>query len=259
MIELLARTTEIGPDLLLGYFLVFLRVGAAMALLPVVGEQSIPNRVRLVLAIVFTTISAPAVIDTLNISEATVASGMLYLFTEVTIGLSIGISLRLFVFALQIAGSIAAQSTSLSQIFGTSGIDPQPAIGHLLVVSGLALAVTLGLHTKMAALLIYSYELFPAGKLVPAVDLTIWGVWQIAHVFGLAFSLAAPFVVASLIYNIALGAINRAMPQLMVSFVGAPAITAGGLLLLIVVLPLMLSIWYEAVDRFLLNPFGTSP
>ena len=45
--------------------------------------------------------------------------------------------------------------------------------------------------------------------------------------FALALSLAAPFVIASLLYNVALGVINKAMPQLMVAFVGAPAITCG--------------------------------
>ena len=52
--------------------------------------------------------------------------------------------------------------------------------------------------------------------------------------FALAFSLAAPFVTAALLYNIALGVINRAMPQLSVTFIGAPALTAGGLLLILV-------------------------
>ena len=40
-------------------------------------------------------------------------------------------------------------------------------------------------------------------------------ICQIAHSFGLAFALATPFVIASLIYNLALGVINRAMPRKM--------------------------------------------
>jgi flagellar biosynthetic protein FliR len=49
------------------------------------------------------------------------------------------------------------------------------------------------------------------------------------------------------------------MPQLMVSFVGAPAITAGGLFLLFVTAPLMLSAWNSALNKFLQNPFGGVP
>lgn len=240
-------------------FLVFLRVGAAMALLPVVGERSIPERVRLALAIAFSLVVAPAAFSAFPTPENFRTMLAPLVMTEVAAGLIIGISLRLFVHALQIAGSIVAQSTSLSQLFGGAGTDPQPAIGHLLLVGGLALAVTVGLHVRIAEFLIYSYEVIRPGKFITASDLSTWGVSQIARAFSLAFSLAAPFIVASLIYNIAMGAINRAMPQLMVSFVGAPAITAGGLILLFVAAPLMLTAWLAALGTFFENPFGLSP
>lgn len=256
MNEFLQEIFGFSEQRLLAVFLVFLRVGAAMAVLPAVGERTLPARVRLILAFVFTLIVSPAVFDSFSPVQPTGVRIAIFLFTEVAIGLAIGFSLRLFVYALQIAGAIAAQSTSLSQIFGAAGVDPQAAIGHLLVVSGLALAVTLGLHVQIAGFLIYSYQIMEPGQLVPAVDLSTWGIARIASTFGLAFSLAAPFVIASLVYNIALGAINKAMPQLMVSFVGAPAITAGGLILLFVAAPVMLSAWYAAMNLFLENPYG---
>ncbi|MFV2002565.1 MAG: flagellar biosynthetic protein FliR [Paracoccaceae bacterium] len=240
-------------------FFVFLRVGAAMAILPAVGEQSVPQRVRLVLTLAYTLVVVPAVIDTFPDTQPSGPAIGYFLITEVVAGLAIGISLRLFVLALQTAGSIAAQSTSLSQFFGAVDVDPQPAMGFLLVISGLALAVTYGLHVQAAGYLIFSYQVMAPGQLIGGPDFSAWGLAQVARAFSLAFSLAAPFVVASLIYNIALGAINKAMPQLMVSFVGAPAITAGGLILLFVTAPLMLTAWYVALEAFLANPFGPTP
>ncbi len=240
--------------------IVFLRVGAAMALLPAFGERSIPERIRLVLALAFTAIVFPAVASTVQerIDGGTFLG--FFLVTEVVAGLAIGIVIRLFILALQIAGSIAAQSTSLAQIFGGGAtVDPQPAIGHVLLVAGLALAVMLGgLHVRLAQVLILSYEILPAGQMPGGELLSQWGgIARIARAFGLAFTLAAPFVIASLIYNVALGVINRAMPQLMVAFVGgAPAITAAGLMLLFLTAPILLSTWIRALDLFLNNPFG---
>ena len=75
-----------------------------------------------------------------------------------------------------------------------------------------------------------------------------------SRAFSLAFLLAAPFVIASVIYNLALGVINRAMPQLMVAFVGAPVITLGGIVLLFLASPLMLSVWNDALMTFFNNP-----
>lgn len=59
--------------------------------------------------------------------------------------------------------------------------------------------------------------------------------------------------------NLALGAINRAMPQLMVAFVGAPLITFGGLALLLVATPVILSVWLDALMAFFQDPVGARP
>lgn len=167
--------------------------------------------------------------------------------------------LRLFVLALQVAGSIAAQSTSLSQLFGGGGMDPLPAMGHILVYGGLALATLFGLHVQFAEFMIHSYTMVPIGNVIPAELVTRAGVAEVARCFALGFTLAAPFVIASLVYNVTLGIINKAMPQLMVAFVGAPAITAGGLIILTLAAPLMLSLWIEAMGQFLVNPFRAQP
>ncbi|WP_434289795.1 flagellar biosynthetic protein FliR [Celeribacter sp. SCSIO 80788] len=237
-------------------FLVFLRVGAMMAILPAFGERSIPERVRLVLAIAFTAIVFPAVAGELQNLASTTSGLMRGLATEVIAGLLLGLVLRLFVMVLQIAGTMVAQSTSLSQIFGGGSVEAQPAIGHLFLVAGLALAVMMNLHVRVAEMLILSYDYFPAGSFIPTQDVMIWGVDHISSAFALSFSLAAPFVIASLIYNVALGVINRAMPSLMVAFVGAPAITLGGLLLLFATTPILLEVWRSGFAELLLDPFG---
>ena len=256
MTTVLTEFLALGQTGLAIGFIVFLRVGATMAVLPAFGERSIPERIRLMLALAFTVVVAPAVADRITPLVQGEAFLPVILLSEVVVGLALGLALRLFVLALQIAGSIAAQSTSLSQILGTAALEPMPAIGHVMVISGLALAVMLGLHVHVARALIGSYEAFPPGQIPTPSLIAEWGLARVAHAFGLAFTLAAPFVIASFIYNLALGVINKAMPQLMVAFVGAPAITAGGLVLLFLSLPILLTVWSNGLMRFLANPYG---
>jgi flagellar biosynthesis protein FliR len=78
----------------------------------------------------------------------------------------------------------------------------------------------------------------------------------VAEAFAFAFTLAAPFLIAALVYNVALGAINKAMPQLMVAFIGAPAITAAGILILLLAGPLILTVWGGRLDELLVSPLG---
>ena len=236
-----------------GAALIFLRVGAVMATLPAFGEASIPARIRLVLALTFTAAIGPAAFP--FVSDIPLTAGFA---PEVAIGLILGLMVRLFVLCLLTAGSIAANATSLSQLF-PAGAEAQPAISKLLVVTGLALAVGSGLHVRVLHYLLLGYDLFPAGHWPSAGLVAEWGVAQTGRAFALAFMIAMPFVIASLIYNVALGVINRAMPQLMVTFIGAPALSLGGLVLLLMVAPLALTVWLQALNGFLAAPAAPLP
>lgn len=236
--------------LVFGFLAMLFRVAALVSMLPALGEASIPARIKLALAICLTMVIYPIVpLPVLDALQGGARYGLLIM--EIGIGLWFGLLLRVFVFCLQTAGSIAAQSTSLSQILGTAGVEPLPAMGHVITMAGLTLALTLGLHVSAAQYLIGSYALFPMGQFPDLSMLVESGVAQIAWGFRLAFTLAAPFVILSLLYNLTLGVINRAMPQLMVAFVGAPVITAGALFLLAIAIPLMLETWAEALFLFL--------
>jgi len=236
-------------------FVIFLRVGAAMSLLPGFGEKMVPARIRLVLAFAFTAVVAPAVQPHVQALIESRPNSALVLLCETMTGLSLGMVLRLFVLAIEMAGSLAAQSASLSQMFGNSG-EPAPAIGHVLLMAGLTLALLSGLHVRLAGALILSYDALPVGQFPGAALMRDWGLAGISRAFALAFSLSAPFVIAALVYNLALGVINRAMPSLMLSMIGAPALTAGGLILLGVTAPLMLGVWNADFADFLANPFA---
>ena len=238
--------------------LVFLRVGAVMALIPGFSEQSVPMRIKLAMAVAMTMIVTPAITPSLPADAWQLPVFLRFLATETIAGLALGIGLRLFIIALQTAGAMAAQATSLSQIAGASA-EPLPAIGHFLVVGALALAMMMGMHVKAAEFIIQSYAVLPAGAFPSAADLSQWGIAGVSRAFSLAFTLAAPFVITSVIYNMTLGVINRAMPQLMVAFVGAPVITFGGLALLFLLAPTMLIVWKDAFFAFLFNPFGSIP
>lgn len=240
----------------LGVILVFVRVSAAVALMPGFGEQTIPARVRLAAALAFTAIVWPLVASNITAPDAQIKF-IGTLMAEFAIGAIIGLSLRLLVMALQFAGSVAAQSTSLAQIVGAGPTpDPMPALGNVLVLAGITVALTFGLHVHFAEAMALSYKAVPVGALPDAGVLAEWGVAHGTRAFSLGFTLAAPFVLAAFAYNLALGAINRAMPQLMVAFIGAPAITAGTLIMLLLASPFIASIWAGMVLETISNPFA---
>ncbi len=257
MLEGLAEILALSADSLAGLILVFVRVAAAVALMPGFGEQAIPSRVRLMAAIGFTLVVWPMVAPGLPAIDTAlpVMGGLIVI--EAGIGFLIGMSLRLMVMAIQFAGSVAAQSTAITQVAGVGVTpDPMPAIGNILMLAGLTLALATGLHIKASLAIASTYDLFPLGTIPVAGDIAEWGIARVANVFAFGFTMAAPFVIASFAYNLALGAINRAMPTLLVAFVGAPLITAGALLILLLAAPAILTVWNQRLDMVLANPMG---
>jgi flagellar biosynthesis protein FliR len=232
--------------------LVFVRVGAMIALLPAIGDQMVPVRIKLAVAVGMTLIVMPAVVMDFPPTPGLFGP----ILAEALAGLILGVGLRMLILGLQTAGTIAAQSTSLSQMFAGTGPEAQPIVSNILVMAALAVFVAMDGLPRAVGLVIASYDLMPAGTVADVRAFTEWEVLRISQVFAMAFSLAAPFVIAALLYNLALGAINRAMPQLMVSFVGAPALALGGIALLTISAPLVLAVWQEAMDAALQQPFG---
>ncbi|WP_103257620.1 flagellar biosynthetic protein FliR [Tabrizicola aquatica] len=257
MNEVIADLTgllDLAEGMLWAAALAFVRIGAMVALMPGLGETAVPPRIKLALVLALTVVVTPFVAD--HVMRTGLAPGLTPLAGEAAAGLILGIGMRLFVMALQTAASIIAQATTLSQLFAGVAPEPQPAIGNLLIIAGVALALGAGLHVRAVELLILSYDLLPAGGYPDPGQVSAWGLGRISSTFALAFSLAAPFVIAATIYNLAIGAINRAMPQLMVSMIGAPALTLGALALLAIVTPVLLAVWLEAFSAHVAQPFG---
>jgi type III secretion system FlhB-like substrate exporter len=135
-LQALAEILDFSEPAMVSAFLVLIRVGTVTALLPGFGEQSIPMRIRLLVALAFTAIVWPVVSSSFT---ATLQDMPKLMLTESNVGFLVGISIRLIVMALQLAGSIAAQSTSIAQVAGSGATpDPMPAIGNILVMIGLA-------------------------------------------------------------------------------------------------------------------------
>lgn len=227
----------------------FLRLAALVGVMPGFGTSVVPVRIKLGLTVGMALYLSPFV-DTQNY-----ILGINLVCSEITIGFLIGIGLRFLVWALQLCGTIAAQTTSLSQLLGNSGGDPMPAIGQILVTSGLALFFVLDLHFVWINSTVYLYEFLPIGYKISGEDIAEWSVAKVALMFSLGFQLSAPFLILSMLYNVTLGVINKAMPQLMVAFVGAPVVTFCGLMFLSLSASIILGVWAANVELYLINPF----
>lgn len=235
---------------------VFTRMSVFIFLLPGLGEKAVSVRTRLVAALMITWLITPILgVDVGN--DWSLVTLVIAIGFEAFYGFLLGYSFRLFVFALQIAGAITSQSLSLSQVFGGGmTAEPNTTISTMLMMAGVTLLVTLDLHIRAIGMLIHTFDTFPLASTPDTSQIAYWAAQKCMAVFSFGVALALPFLLLNFVYNMMLGFLNKAMPQLMVSFVGMPFITGAGIILLAITISGMLIVWMREYDEHLLGFLG---
>jgi len=233
------------PDALSGWIALVMVIVARLSFIiffmPGIGEQTVPLQMRVMILLALSAMFsisgfvAPPPTDSF-------ASYAGVLATEVAIGFSLGVVLRVTIWMLSIAGTVISQSIGLSQLLGIAlEHEQQTMTANLLSMAGAALLLSADFHIKAIASLLRLYTDVPIGAL-EAMNQDML-VQAFLSAFGLAIMLAWPFVAVNLLYNICLGFINKALPSLMVAFVGAPLMIGAGIILLALSIMGMLVVW----------------
>jgi flagellar biosynthetic protein FliR len=230
------------PALAAAFMLAFARVGTMIMLLPGVGEMTVPARVRLTMALVLTAILLPAHQKAYAVDLKAFGPMLVILFQELIVGAVLGLTARLAISALQVAGAVVAQQLGLGFVTAVDPTQNQQGVivGNFLSVLGITLIFATDLHHLVIAGLNYSYTIFAPGEMPIVGDVAQHITRIIATSFRIGIQLSAPFLVFGLLFNLGLGVLSRLMPQMQVFFIGLPLSILLGFLLLVLVIGAMM-------------------
>lgn len=242
------------PSLAAVFMLMFARLGTMVMLMPGFGEQGIPVRIKLVIAIMLTLVMLPMhqAQYAVDISQS-FAPIIGLLIKEIIIGGVLGLAGRITISALQVAGAAIAQQLGLGFVTtvdpsqGTQGI----ILGNFLTMMGVALIFATDMHHLVIGALDQSYRLFAPGSAVPVSDFVQLILNTITSAFRVGIQIAAPFLVFGLLFNVGLGVLARLMPQVQIFFLGVPASIMLGFLLLVLVLGAVMAVFLGYVGALL--------
>src|SRR5437868_1666372 len=124
--------------------LVFARLAALVMLMPGIGEQAIPPRIRLSFALLMTLMLFPLLEGRAPPLPPGVGAMSLLVIKEVVVGLMIGGVLRMFMTSLATAGEIVSIQTTLafSQTAAPGQAQPTASLAAFLSLLGLVLIMT---------------------------------------------------------------------------------------------------------------------
>ena len=239
------------PALAAAFMLVFARVGAMVMLMPGLGEENIPMRIKLSIALLLTLVLLPLHRSAYQIDMTSLSGLLVLMLHEIVIGIILGATARVTLSALQVAGSVIAQQMGLG--FVTS-VDPTQGqqgvlVGNFLTMLGVTMLFATDSHHLVIAALSDSYKIFSPGETMMTGDVASLATQAFAAAFKIGLQLSAPFLVFGLVFNIGLGVLARLMPQMQVYFVGAPLSILAGFLILAIVLAAMMGTFLDYFIR----------
>jgi flagellar biosynthetic protein FliR len=226
----------LNPNVTLGAFILFCRIGGCFMLMPGVSSAQIPVQMRLLVAVAVTLVLAPILLDqaALKSLSADPIPALRLIVIESLIGGLIGLLGRVFYLALETMAAGAATMLGMANPFGIEVEANQmlPPLATMVSMSATVLIFVTDAHWEVLRGLAASYHAIPLGADFNAGYSLRHLVDILGNTFRVSLRICSPFFIYAIIVNLAMSLINRLAPQITIFYVAGPFIVAGGLLLL---------------------------
>jgi flagellar biosynthetic protein FliR len=208
------------------------RIGAMLMVMPLIGTQLVPTRVRLLLAAGMSVVVAPTLPPMPQV-DALSLRALALIVEQILIGAMLGMVLQLFfqifnligqIYAAQIGFGFAAMNDPVSGV-------QVPVLGQFLLMLTNLLFLAMNAHLVAFEILVDSFSTLPVGGGLSADHFSELA-GKLGWVFGASLLLSLPAVTALLVVNIAFGVMTRAAPQLNIFSIGMPLTLTLGLVII---------------------------
>lgn len=236
---------------IMAFFMIFVRIGSALMLMPGFGEVYVSPRIRLLFSLVFSLMLTPMLEPRMPVLPTNGLALIVLVVGEVLVGTFLGLIVRVMLSAMHVAGSLIAMQSSLAvaAIFDPMSGGQSPVVSNILTLAAITLFFILDLHHLVLAALVQSYDVFPPAMFPGVADMNILHTRLMSDSFNLGVMLAAPHIIFSLLFYLAGGLMTRLMPNFQVFFVMMPPQILIALFLLIAGMPLLMDIFMSFMQN----------
>lgn len=200
------------------------------------SSPRVPAQIRLFISFAVSLALSPLLLDSVKpaVENASPASLLYLIGTETFTGSLIGLLGRIIYLALQFMVMAMTSYVGFSALPGVpiDEAEPMPSLVSLITMSATVLFFVADLHWEVISVLVASYTTWPVGTAFSVQGGLIQITDRLQETFLLALRMSGPFLVFGIIFNLAIGLINKLTPQIPVYFVSLPFATMGGLILL---------------------------
>ena len=233
------------------FLMVFSRVGSMLMLFPGIGEAYVPVRMRLMFALSICFLLTEPLYGRFPPPPAGIPDLTLLIGYEIVIGLFFGTIVRMLVSSLETTGTVIGLQTGLSNatILNPSLFTQSPLSERITQRSrrNVYLCVRARTISSYAARSRSTISSHPVANGCRG-DMAQTIIQLTTKSFLVGVELAAPFLVMGLLMYLALGLIQKLMPQVQLFLVILPVQIWGGLTLFAITVSGIMAVWLHYFD-----------
>lgn len=228
------------------------RVLALFSTLPVLGQRTVPVRLRVGLAFLIV-VAAQASLPAMPVVPLDSPQAFALIVQNLLIGITLGFAVRIVFAAVEFAGELIGLQMGLNYagFFDPASGGQGTAVGRFFGTTIGFLFIAVNAHLLVVAAVVQSFHAFPVGSepfaFLRAMQPQTWG----AEIFGLGLWIALPLIGMLLFVNLVLGIVSRVASQMNVFAIGFPITLGVGLLGILLTLPMMQAPFTMALERML--------
>ena len=249
---------QVLPAEAFAFLMIMMRMTPLVMLMPVLGDRSIPVRIRTSLALLLTIIIYGMHADKIPAMPAQLFEMLTLMIRELLVGSMLALTARILLSATHTAGTVIAFQTGLAaaQSFDPAQGSQSVIVASFVSLTAITMIVVTDLHHVMIEGFAHSYIKFPIGEAIPLEDFATTITRFVSDSFALGFQLAAPFIVYAMIFNISLGLVARMVQGFQVFFIGMPMNLFMGFVLMSLLIGSLMQLFLERFESHLLSFLG---
>ena len=225
---------------LLIFILVLVRISGIIATAPMLGSNNIPVQIKAVLILILGLIIQPF-IDFPRVLPNQPSEYVLLIFSELLIGLVMGLVGRFMFAAIEFAGTVVGfqMGLSMANMFDPMSQQQISMLARFETAVAMLVFLVMDLHLVIVQAMVRSYSLLPPGGAAMSNDLAREILGLSASVFAIGFQIGAPLIVALFLSNMIIGLLARSVPQIQIFVVGFPLTLLLGFVFLMFGIPFL--------------------
>lgn len=228
------------------------RISAMIYAFPFLGSPAIPARVRIALALVISFMLLPVV----GVVDLGVDWGLgqltMALAAETAVGLAVGFGSKFLFEAFTMAGTFAGRQMgfAIADLIDPMTASPQSMVGQFWSLVAILFFLAFDGHLFLVQFLVENFRVIPlgAGVLTAATGQEL--IAGSSQMFQTALRLAAPALILTLMMDVGVAVLARAMPRMQIFFVALPLKLFVGIFALVISLQLFQALFASLMIDF---------